>query len=89
MTPNPQGYPSWQSWAQQLIRVLQPFMTKVEATFVRQEQLYTMPIYTVSTLPSASIPGRPIYVSDETGGATVAFSDGTNWRRVQDRAVVS
>lgn len=30
-----------------------------------------------------------IYVSDETGGATLAFSDGTNWRRVQDRAIIS
>ena len=30
-----------------------------------------------------------VYVSDETGGATLAFSDGTNWRRVQDRAIVS
>jgi hypothetical protein len=28
-------------------------------------------------------------VSDESGGATVAFWDGTDWRRVQDRAVVS
>ena len=45
--------------------------------------------YTVATVPSASIAGGFIYVSDETGGATMAFSDGTNWRRVQDRAVVS
>jgi hypothetical protein len=30
-----------------------------------------------------------IYVSDEAGGAIPAFSDGTNWRRVTDRAVVS
>lgn len=30
-----------------------------------------------------------IYVSDETGGATLAFSDGTNWRRVQDRAIIA
>lgn len=30
-----------------------------------------------------------IYVTDETGGATPAFSDGTNWRRASDRAVVS
>lgn len=46
--------------------------------------------YTVSTLPSASdLEASYIYVSDETGGATLAFSDGTNWRRVQDRAVVS
>jgi hypothetical protein len=30
-----------------------------------------------------------IYVTDEAGGAVPAFSDGTNWRRVTDRAVVS
>lgn len=30
-----------------------------------------------------------LYVSDEAGGATLAFSDGTNWRRVQDRVIVS
>jgi len=27
--------------------------------------------------------------SDEAGGATVVFFDGTDWRRVQDLAVVS
>lgn len=46
--------------------------------------------YTVSTLPSASsYPRGIIYVSNETGGATLAFSDSVNWRRVQDRNVVS
>lgn len=46
--------------------------------------------YTVATLPSASVNARlMIYVSDETGGAVPAFSDGTNWRRVTDRAIVS
>lgn len=46
--------------------------------------------YTVSTLPAAATyPRGVIYVSNETGGATLAFSDGTNWRRVQDRNVVS
>lgn len=50
-----------------------------------------MPAYTVATLPSASVAGAgaQIYVSDETGGAVPAFSDGSNWRRVTDRAVVS
>lgn len=46
--------------------------------------------FTVAALPSAA--GNPrglIYVSDEAGGATVAFSDGSSWRRLQDRAVVS
>lgn len=47
--------------------------------------------YTVATLPSVSDPGAGsiIYVSDETGGAILAFSDGTNFRRVTDRAIVS
>lgn len=47
--------------------------------------------FTVATLPSVSSPGAgsQIYVTDEAGGAVVAFSDGTNWRRVTDRAIVS
>tara|TARA_B100001057_G_scaffold478561_1_gene549136 strand:+ start:766 stop:2004 length:1239 start_codon:yes stop_codon:yes gene_type:complete len=45
--------------------------------------------FTVSTLPGASQPGQMIYVSDETGGSVMAFSDGSNWRRITDRAVVS
>lgn len=46
--------------------------------------------YTVSTLPDASLWSESIiYVSDETGGAIPAFSDGVSWRRMSDRAVVS
>ena len=46
--------------------------------------------YTVATLPTASeYTNGMIIVSDETGGLTMAISDGTNWRRMQDRAVVS
>ena len=47
--------------------------------------------YTVAGVPdaAASGAGAMIYVSDETGGAVPAFSDGTNWRRVTDRAVIS
>ena len=47
--------------------------------------------YDVAALPSPSSTGAGaiIYVSDEVGGATLAFSDGTDWRRVSDRAVVS
>lgn len=49
-----------------------------------------MPTYTVATLPNAATyTGGMIFVSDESGGAVMAFSDGTNWRRVTDRAIVS
>lgn len=44
--------------------------------------------YTVSSLPTNTA-GGIAFVSNETGGAVLAFSDGTNWRRVTDRAVVS
>lgn len=46
---------------------------------------------TVAALPSASATGAGavLFVSNESGGAVLAFSDGSNWRRVTDRAVVS
>lgn len=50
----------------------------------------------VRSLAKASLPaagtsgaGALVHVTDEAGGAVLAFSDGTNWRRVTDRAVVS
>ena len=45
--------------------------------------------FVVASLPSAAQPGQMIYVSDETAGSVMAFSDGTNWRRITDRAIVS
>ena len=44
-----------------------------------------------TSLPSANASGAGsmIYVSDDVGGATLAFSDGTIWRRVTDRAVIA
>lgn len=49
-----------------------------------------MPSYLKTALPSAAANiGCMIYVTNEAGGAVPAFSDGTNWRRVTDRAIVS
>jgi hypothetical protein len=53
--------------------------------------------YSKNSLPSASEWGVTtgdtfsslIFVHDEAGGAVPCFSDGTNWRRVTDRAIVS
>lgn len=80
---------TWAQWAFQLILSLEPRLKAIEAVFVRQEQIYRMRSATVATLPSASPAGQWIYVSDETGGAIPCFSDGTNWRRVTDRAIAS
>ena len=48
----------------------------------------TVKSYTVSALPTV-VAGGVIFVTNESGGAVLAFSDGTNWRRSTDRAVVS
>ncbi|WP_279477762.1 DUF2793 domain-containing protein [Aureimonas sp. SK2] len=46
--------------------------------------------YLKSALPPASAgAGQVVFVSDEAGGAVLAFSDGAAWRRVTDRAIVT
>lgn len=48
------------------------------------------PSFTVATVPDPTTSeSRMIYVSDEVGGATIAFSDGISWFRVQDRVIIS
>lgn len=50
-----------------------------------------VPSMAKSLLPSANTAaaGALVFVSDEAGGAVLAFSDGAVWRRVTDRAVVA
>jgi len=47
--------------------------------------------YTVAAAPSAAAqgPGAIVFLSNEAGGAVLAFSDGLVWRRVTDRAAAS
>lgn len=46
--------------------------------------------YAIADLPDAGDWTQGVvYVTDDVDGAVPAFSDGTNWRRVTDRAVVS
>ena len=52
-------------------------------------QVFILPTWTVATLPNPVPAAQVIYVSDEAGGAVMAFSDGTNWRRCTDRAIVT
>lgn len=47
------------------------------------------PSYTVATLPADAQSGALAFVTDETGGAVLASFDGSDWRRVTDRAVCS
>jgi hypothetical protein len=58
---------------------------------VVQPDSLILPTKTVAQLASlsASPAAQFVYCSDESGGAVPAFSDGTNWRRVTDRAIVT
>lgn len=56
------------------------------------------PVFTAMRLPSyakASLPaaaawvGALIFVADDVGGSIPAFSDGSDWRRVSDRAIIA
>ena len=69
------------------------FRNAVEQAFAGAASLASvnrLKAFVNADLPDAAMnPGLLIYVSDEAGGAVPAFSDGANWRRVTDRAVVS
>lgn len=80
MTPQEVRRIAWET-------IVEAFALDVSAATTLIPQLKS---YTVAGVPSAATYARGlIYVSNEAGGATIAFSDGSNWRRVQDRAVVS
>jgi hypothetical protein len=49
----------------------------------------TLQSYTVASAPATAATGAMIYVTDEAGGAVPAFFDGSAWRRVTDRNVIS
>lgn len=72
------------AWAHELAR-------RVELEIQEQgRQPVALPSFTVADLPDANrFRHRWIYVSDEAGGAVPVFSDGADWRRCTDRAVVS
>lgn len=74
-----------------MARVSDPIARRELRRIEEQPQgLVTLRPVTVANLPDpARYPGRQVYVSNEAGGPVMAFSDGTDWRRVTDRAVVS
>jgi hypothetical protein len=77
--PKPQVYDDWKAWGEALVRRLTPGVQAPSAPKVNKADL---------SQPEEG--GLIVYVPDEVGGATLAFSDDSgNWRRVQDGNVVS
>jgi len=73
--------------------VAQVLANRLELSNVRAEFSVppALPSFAVLGAPSAVTAGAGamIYVTDETGGAVPAFSDGANWLRVTDRNAIS
>lgn len=72
----------------------EPYLNQVETflrnVFTKIGVVTRLDSYTVANLPDASLyEGAMLYCSDESGGAVPVFSDGTDWRRVTDRAVAA
>ena len=68
-------------------RLLRAFERALEAPRAAPLRLAAFAVAAVP--PAAAWPRGLVFVPDEAGGPTLAFSDGTDWRRVQDGAVIS
>lgn len=62
--------------------------TLVVEGLIWPEQL-KLPSYTVAGLPSPGIIGLMAFATNAAGGSIPVFSDGSNWRRVDDRSIVT
>jgi hypothetical protein len=59
-------------------------------TSLQAVEMVSLPSYDVASLPDPTVYTTGfVIVSDEAGGPVPAFSDGADWRRVTDRAIVS
>ena len=59
-------------------------------TVIDASRLHRLRPYAVATLPDPSAhPNGLVLVTDDQDGPVPAFSDGTAWRRITDRAVVA
>ena len=77
---------TWSAW-----EPVHETQTEMDARYAKISDIRRLLSYTKTTLPSASGlgAGHLIYVTNDVGGAIPAFSDGTSWRRVSDRAVIA
>jgi len=80
-------------WARDLTDAVQRALSVMGSQMVRKGDPVELPAVTVAQLAAfkfrAGQKGRMVHVTDEAGGEVPAFSDGTAFRRVTDRSVVS
>jgi|DEB0MinimDraft_4_1074332.scaffolds.fasta_scaffold35446_2 hypothetical protein len=87
------------AWQLEVTRVVQDQVLKVLREYQNKNDPVEVPPATVAELTSTNPkfkPGTPsnggtrlAYATDATGGAVLVFSDGSDWRDVDGRAIVS
>ena len=86
----PSGLPDiWNKWFRSVGDFLGVFPLKVQAYSVADLATTDLSPARWGSLVAGKQFSSLVFVYDETSGATLAFSDGTSWRRVQDRVVVT
>lgn len=86
---------SVQEWMTGAREVLQEAITALSNEAQRRHQPVQLPSATVDQLEGsdpryrAGGVSRVVLCTNDVDGATLAFSDGTNWRRATDLAIVS
>lgn len=83
---DPKPAPGAPQWA---IKLCQDIVHWVEARSGGPQRLKAYTVAQALALPAADYLNYQIIVSNESGGRTIATSDGTNWRRVRDGAVIT
>lgn len=84
-------YPSPDNWSASSDRtqIARPYFYRANRPIPHTPEQLEVVTKATLTSASAAVAGRLLFIPDEAGGAVPAFSDGTNWRRVTDRAIVS
>ena len=80
---------SWTKWFNDIADMLGVSPLKIQAFSVAQLGTQDLAPERWGDVVGTSAFSSLVFVYDESGGATLAFSDGSEWRRLQDRAIIS
>lgn len=87
--PSYPGSDAVSRWSSDLSRVLTAALSALESKKQTRGEIVYLKPYLVSELPNPVPDWQYVMVVDAAGGAIPAFSEDGQWRRADDRAVVS
>lgn len=86
---NPTLIDSWGSLQNYLVSLVSSLVRELREHALVIDSTQVLEVAKANLPSAATYKGRLIMVTDDVGGYTPAFSDGTNWRRTADRNVIS